>query len=188
MSNDVDPKILERIAKLLALASNNPNANEAALALQRAQEMMKQHGVSTSDAEIGPIKEHPLRSWASARRAKDYEWLLFGGIAHAFGCEVMFKAGVGGLFKSSEVGVDRYFAHYIFVGPSVDVKVATYAATSLSKAMRKARAAYLVRLKAEGWSSRGARSRARATHTASAGRTRWSRRWSRSCGRASPRA
>jgi hypothetical protein len=144
-----DPKIIERIAKLLALAGNNPNPHEAALAMERAQALMKEHGVSTSDAEVGPIKEHPLRSWASASKSKDYETILFGGIAQAFGCELLFQAGLGGKYKLSQVGAARYYAHYIIVGPEVDVKVATYAATNLSRAMRKAREQYLDKVKEE---------------------------------------
>ena len=42
---EVDDKTLERIKKLLALANNNPNENEAAAALEKAQAILEEHNL-----------------------------------------------------------------------------------------------------------------------------------------------
>lgn len=42
-------KILERIKKLLALAGNNPNEQEAAAAMEKVQAMLAEHNLSMSD-------------------------------------------------------------------------------------------------------------------------------------------
>lgn len=146
---DADPKVMERVAKLLALAGSD-NPHEAALAMQRAQELMRQHGLSTTDVEVGPIREHPLRSMASVSRPKAWEVNLYVGVAKAFGCECMFVRGHG----SKGLGQANHYAHYVIVGPEIDVKVALYAATTLGKQLKRARTAYVRGLGREGYRRR----------------------------------
>jgi hypothetical protein len=49
MSTSVDSKILDRIAKLLALSGNNPSANEAAAAAGKAAELMQEYRLTMAD-------------------------------------------------------------------------------------------------------------------------------------------
>ena len=46
-----DQKILDKISKLLAL-SESDNPNEAAIALERAQKLMKEHSVTMTDVSL----------------------------------------------------------------------------------------------------------------------------------------
>ena len=45
-------KYLQRIKKLLAMARNNSSAEEAALALSRAQKLMAEHKLNESDVDF----------------------------------------------------------------------------------------------------------------------------------------
>lgn len=48
--------IADKIRKLLALAGNNPNENEAAAALERATELMMKHGIEEASLKTDTIK------------------------------------------------------------------------------------------------------------------------------------
>ncbi len=50
MSEDVEPKILERIRKLLAVADRTPNAEEAATFVAQASRLMQEHNVTEEAA------------------------------------------------------------------------------------------------------------------------------------------
>lgn len=72
----IDPKIIEKIQKLLALGSNNDQTAEADAALKKAAQIAEENGLSLSDvspkgevsnigtqgATIGNLKEHPWMS------------------------------------------------------------------------------------------------------------------------------
>ncbi|MFH2945325.1 DUF2786 domain-containing protein, partial [Enterobacter roggenkampii] len=45
-------KYIQRIKKLLAMARNNSSAEEAALALRRAQRLMETHKLTEADADL----------------------------------------------------------------------------------------------------------------------------------------
>ena len=47
---NTDSKIIDRIQKLLALGSNNPNENEAQAAILKAHEIMAEYGIDAIDA------------------------------------------------------------------------------------------------------------------------------------------
>lgn len=123
-----DPKILDRIKKLLALATSS-NPHEAGLALQRAQELMQAHQVSEATVELGVLSEVEVSSIATATRVKIWELRLMDGVAKAFGLELLFRRGYP-------------YGGYIFFGPETDVKVAEYAATFLLRRIAKDRAAF----------------------------------------------
>ncbi|MGX4971531.1 DUF2786 domain-containing protein [Enterobacter kobei] len=50
-------KYIQRIKKLLAMARNNSSAEEAALALRRAQRLMETHKLTEADADLMDINE-----------------------------------------------------------------------------------------------------------------------------------
>lgn len=56
MSEDLEP-IFEKIKKLLALANNNENENEAAVALEKASKLLAEHNLSLIDVTGRPADE-----------------------------------------------------------------------------------------------------------------------------------
>lgn len=144
--NALDGRILDKIKKCLALSSSD-NPNEAAAALERAQELMAKYGVSAEQlahkVTDDQVTEGRVRSCASATRCKDWELKLFRAIAKAFGCDMMFARGVNqDVQRSCGLPSSATFGHYIFVGLTEDVAVASYAATVLQKQLSRGRAAF----------------------------------------------
>lgn len=131
----VEPEVLARIKKLLAL-SKSSNVNEAAVALRTAQRMMEEHNLTTEAVEVGQILEEGLRSVATATRAKAWELRLYKGVAQAFGCELYLNPG------SSWARGKEMYATWMFVGPSVEVKLSVYASHVLQRQLVRARAAF----------------------------------------------
>lgn len=132
-------KIIDKVKKLLALATSD-NPNEAAAALDRAQQLMAEHGIGAEQLEASTTEERivegKVRSIATASRAKDWEQYLLNRVGVAFGCELMF---IRGLKYAS--GKDQY-AHWILVGAPLDVEVAVYAGAALLKQLSRARAKF----------------------------------------------
>lgn len=123
-------EVLKKIKKCLALGGSS-EPHEAAAALARAQALMREHKVTLAEVELGEIVEEPVRSIASATKTKSWELLLVGGIASAFGCELMFR--------QNPIG----FGWYIFVGPQSEVDLAKYTTVVLQRALRKARTRFV---------------------------------------------
>lgn len=139
-----DKGVVDRIKKLLARATSS-EPHEAALALEMANRMMREHNLSLEAVEVGPILEHKVRSVATKSKAKGWELKLLRVVAEAFGCEILFTAGqswdyVGGYRQ--RVTDSRMYAHYSFVGPEPEVKLAGYAAEVLLRQLVKARARF----------------------------------------------
>jgi hypothetical protein len=133
----VEPKVIERIRKLLALAGNNPNENEAALAAARAQELMLQHdltmeSVSTKvdqrTAGIGKSDSMVLR-----QKGKPGGWkvALFACIGQTSGCWVY----------TSEGG-KWYDATGYLIGRAQDVEMAHYLYEYLVRELERLQKAY----------------------------------------------
>ncbi len=82
-----DDKIIERIKKLLALASNNPEAEEAALAAAKAQAMIDEHSIDIAllsaseapeEAKLQEVEERVVYQFKGRRLT---HWIL--DITHA---------------------------------------------------------------------------------------------------------
>lgn len=112
--------IIEKIRKLLALAES-PNEHEAALAAQRAQELMLKHhveearvrGGAPETAKVGQEKaviysEYP----APASRIPYWQLFMMGGIARAFCCDHYYVPGRAIYLVGRES--DRQVAKYMF--------------------------------------------------------------------------
>jgi hypothetical protein len=136
----VDPRIVERIKKLLSLATSS-EPHEASLALQRAQAMMAEHNISAEYAEVGEVVEEALRSIATASKVKGWEVRLLDGIAKAFGCALLFQRGR----KYWTTNEERY-GSYIFVGPKAEASLSKYAGAVLQRQLNRARAAFVATL------------------------------------------
>lgn len=138
-----DDKIMQRIRKLLELAKSD-NPNEAALAMERAQELMRKHGLDTEAVDLSQIKEAYVKSQFSVSRVKKYENVLVGAIASAFGCEVLWAASYSWKFGDN-------YAEWVFVGPADRLELATYTASVLMPQLKKARRGFAQKLSDRIW-------------------------------------
>ena len=88
----IDPKILERIKKLLNLANGTNFEDEASTAMRMAQEYMTKHGVSLSDLELAEeLKEDIVKEYVTEEdgfRSKNPErWALYLSMTVAVLCD-----------------------------------------------------------------------------------------------------
>lgn len=70
----MDDKILRVIRKSLALASNNPNANEAQTALLKAQELMAKHNITMGEVEVNQTPKEKVIAKDGATDYKRVVW------------------------------------------------------------------------------------------------------------------
>ena len=134
-------KIKAKLKKLFAL-SKSSNANEAALALEMAQKLMKECGIERNEVgEFEVIKEKVKGS--GNEKQTEHERYLSVSIAKAFGCRSAYGWKSG---HESESGyVWGYYAH-TFVGLEHRVKIACFIAEVLFRKMKNARNKYLKKL------------------------------------------
>lgn len=126
--NTVNNAIVDKIKKLLAL-SKSANEHEAILALQRAQELMEKHGISSIDVELSDVNESAVTAGTSNNMPR---WLcrLAHVVADAFGVQ---------WFQSSRLGENKV----VFVGIDAYAEISSYAFTVLRRQLVKARKAHL---------------------------------------------
>lgn len=84
----IDPNILRRIKKCLALASSS-NEHEAAAALAKAKAIMDEHCVSESDLLLADVGMERTRRPTSGTRPPQWEVVLINLIAGTFGVEAV---------------------------------------------------------------------------------------------------
>jgi hypothetical protein len=97
---EVSDKILEKIQKLFALAGS-PNENEAAVAAQKAQELLTLHKLELADIEghfskrekSDEVIEDTLSMKVSKWQPWQWQVLLAGGVARACYCRLIFIGG-----------------------------------------------------------------------------------------------
>jgi hypothetical protein len=131
----IDPKILAKIKKCLALsASSNPH--EAAAALRQAKALMRQHDIDVSALSMSEIGESKISSRTMARDKPNlWESNLISLVGQAFGCKIviersLLKAGVRGHVNEVE---------FRFIGQTRQVEIASYTATVLVRKCKDAR-------------------------------------------------
>ena len=131
----VDPKILSKIKKCLALsASSNPH--EAAAALRQAHALMRQHDVDVGVLNMAEIGESTIPAKTMSRdKPGVWEVNLATIVGQAFGCRVMIgrsllKEGIPGYVNRGE---------FIFIGQKRQVEIASYTASVLVRKCKSAR-------------------------------------------------
>ncbi|EJI1278773.1 DUF2786 domain-containing protein [Vibrio vulnificus] len=122
-------KILDKIKKLLRLAASS-NPNEAALALSRAQKLMKEHGIDSDSPELKGVNDFVVDAMSKAKTPTKYFGILASSIAKAFGCEYYLQP----TFANMEV---------VFIGHDERPEVAGYVFTVLERQMNKARKEFI---------------------------------------------
>lgn len=134
-------KHLIKLKKLLSLARNNSSPQEAALAMNRAQELMARHNLSADDAAFTDISEAQTdKAPSHAESMPEYMALLACMVSRVFG--VRFYSSFGRGFLSAHA--KRTITFY---GPAERPQVAAYAFEVLGKQLTKARRAYLSTLR-----------------------------------------
>jgi len=135
----IDPKILGKIKKCLALASSD-NPNEAATALRQANALMAAHGVTAAQITMADIGESEAKSRTMAR-SKPAQWEMFlaSVVGKAFGCQLMLKR----LPTNKGVRENWNDGAYIFVGIKAQTQIAAYTFDVLTRKCKKARSAWI---------------------------------------------
>lgn len=136
----IDPKILGKIKKCLALsASSNPN--EAATALRQAHALMAKHGVTAQGVVMSDIGEAQVKSRTMARNKPElWETNLAAVVGKAFGCSLMVNRMVPRSGASRKTINEGYF---VFVGIQAQAQVAAYTADVLIRRCKGARSAWI---------------------------------------------
>jgi hypothetical protein len=134
---DLD-KIKDKIKKLFAL-SRSPNANEAAAALEMAQKLMAEYGITVSpDGGFDVIFEEVKGN--CGKRPPQYEAVLVSRIAAAFGCQCAY--GPVNYRPKQFFGADYDYGH-AFAGLEHRVKIAAFITDVLLRKLKKARREYM---------------------------------------------
>jgi hypothetical protein len=134
MSN-IDPRILAKIKKCLALGSS-PNPNEAATAMRQAAALMRQHGVDAHNVTMAEIDKSTAKVHTMSRdKPANWEAALASTVAKAFGCQVLIRRNT----------VPKQYRHYlnegqfIFIGQKGQSEVAAYTVDVLARKCKAAR-------------------------------------------------
>jgi hypothetical protein len=109
--------IKRKIKKLFALsASSNPS--EAAAALEKAQELMREYSVTIDPAELLNLGHAEVNTGSLGKTAPSHETRLINAIARAFGCRCAYGTRSGNYWRKS----------HEFIGPEHRVQIASYIA------------------------------------------------------------
>lgn len=119
-------RALDKIKKCLRL-SKSANEHEAAAALRQAQALMAQHGLDDSDVLASEVAEAIAKS-GSKITPSTWEAKLCGLVAEAFGCNRLYRRGVG---------------EWVFIGVGHRAETAGYAFAALRRQCLKKRAEHI---------------------------------------------
>jgi len=128
---------VEKIKKLLAL-SKSSNAHEAALALQRAQELMQKHNVTMTHVRLSDVKE--VKAFVGkVKNPATHTKFLAQMVARAFGCEL--------ILIPEYVGFYGWATSVQFIGIDTAAELASYAFDVLRRQLDRDRKQHLATLK-----------------------------------------
>jgi hypothetical protein len=125
-------KIKRKIKKLFAL-SESSNPNEAAVALEKAQGLMREYSVNMNAANLLNLGRMEVKTGSRGKSAPIYESSLAVIIAGAFGCRSAYGTTSG----------EGWYKTHDFIGPDHRVQIASYIAEVLLRKLRRSRAAYI---------------------------------------------
>jgi hypothetical protein len=117
MSDEKYQKVIEQIKKLFAL-SKSPNENEAALAMEKAREMMFKHNIEEADLASGQTEDVIEVDFDLASRYHTPDCFLAIWIGKAF----MIRP----LIIKNRVGLHKIDTKMRFIGGKSDVAAGTY--------------------------------------------------------------
>jgi hypothetical protein len=119
-------RVLERIKNLLALATNNPSVEEAALAASRASELMHKYNIGATDLEIEGEADEELADEVFHHEGKLSWWrgVLAQSIARSVSAECLLERGRDGV-------------HYRLLGTKPATQTAAYIFAYLTKEIQR---------------------------------------------------
>lgn len=126
----IDPKILGKIKKCLALGQS-PEPHEAAAAMRQAQRLMELHGVDQETIDLQDIGEASFDGY-TVTKIRRWEACLVSSVARAFGCKVVQAVGHG-----------RIVCSYTYIGTKDKAQLAAYTGQVLYRQCLRARAQWL---------------------------------------------
>jgi hypothetical protein len=134
-------KYLQRIKKLLAMARNNSSAEEAALAMSRAQKLMSEHKLNEHDVDVMNINEAATQKAPShAEKMPEYMAFLAEMVARVFGVKFYTSHGSDHWNKPAKRTIHYY-------GPDERPQIAAYSFEVLGKQLAKARREYIATMR-----------------------------------------
>lgn len=134
-------KYLQRIKKLLAMARNNSSAEEAALAMSRAQKLMSEHKLNEHDVDVMDINEAATQKAPShAEKMPEYMAFLADMVARVFGVKFYTSYGCDHWDKPAKRTIHYY-------GPDERPQIAAYSFEVLGKQLAKARREYIATMR-----------------------------------------
>lgn len=83
-------KALDRVRKLLSLAGNNPNENEAAMAAEKAQVILAEHNLSIADVRAGDEDETIVEDEELVTSSQPWRRPLGTMVARLYFCEYLY--------------------------------------------------------------------------------------------------
>lgn len=135
----IDPKVLGKIKKCLALSSSD-NPHEAAAAMRQAHALMSAHGVSAEQITMADIGEAHASSRTMARnKPAQWEGALAAMVGKAFGGQMMLQRSVA--IDKPKMVLNQ--GSYVFVGIAAQTQVAAYTFDVLARKCKKARSAWI---------------------------------------------
>lgn len=136
--SEINPKILSKIKKCLAL-SKSDNPHEAAAALRQAHAMMEKHGVTGENICQSDIGESEAKiSTMSRDKPAAWEAHLAAIVGKAFGCQIL----IGRSIRESGQGHANK-GRFVFIGLKHQSTVAAYTASVLIRKCKSARAKWI---------------------------------------------
>ncbi len=136
---NVDPKILGKIKKCLAL-SQSDNPHEAAAAMRQARSLMAAHGVTAEHITMAEIGEARTKSRTMARdKPALWEGALASTVAAAFGCKLMLLRSMDTRPKGSPINE----GDFMFVGIAAQAEIAAYTFEVLARKCKKTRSTWI---------------------------------------------
>ena len=130
----IDPKILEKIKKLKA-KGEGVGPEEAALFMNKVNQMMDDLGISETDIHLTDFGHTRYKSNLGVSRENRYENRLLHTVAKAFGCTLLYHAARSHFLDNK--------AEYSFIGRKDRAELASYTATVLARKLSKARQTYI---------------------------------------------
>lgn len=134
----IDPKILNKIKKCLAL-SQSPNPHEAAAAMRQANNLMRMHGVEAHHVARAEIGEACTEILTMARdKPARWEGALASLVGKAFGCKMIMSRSV---YKQGRGHLNE--GQFIFIGQRAQAEIAAYTASVLTRKCKSARSRWI---------------------------------------------
>jgi hypothetical protein len=127
---------LQKVKKCLAL-SKSANEHEAALALKKAHELMKEYNITESDVEIADVSEEKTKAGAGTSPV-GWEVGLANVVAEAFSCRAIFDSN----YNFNKWKPEGFWK---FIGASISPELSKFAFDVLYRQLKKERSEYIKR-------------------------------------------